>query len=341
VFRGKAIVASLLVALAGCSAHRPVADNRTPTAWSEDAFSRKDIPSFVIDTDRAGGPVDTVVGHAASYRVRPGDTLLDVARWYDLGYNEIVAANPGVDPWVPTPGTEIVVPTSFVLPCCSYDGIVVNLPEMRLYKYRRLPGAPQRLEVATFPVGMGRDDRRTPRGTYRVRGKTENPQWNIPASIRREHIAERGDRRTFIAGGAADNPLGSHRIELADTLYAIHGTNIPWGIGMLVSHGCLRLYPEDIARLYPDVPIGTKVHFVYQPVKAGTRDGETFVEAHADVYGYTRSLSADARTALRRRGLAAPADPSVLNTALREQRGVPTTLRAEPERSAALDRAPR
>lgn len=341
VLRGKAIVAALLVALAGCSAHRPVTDSGAPAAWTEAAFARKDTPSFVLDTDAAGSPVDTVVGHPASYRVRPGDTLLDVARWYDLGYNEIVAANPGVDPWVPPPGTELVLPTSFVLPCCSYDGIVVNLPEMRLYQYRRAPGTPARLEVTTFPVGMGRDDRRTPRGTYRVRGKTENPQWNIPASIRREHIAERGDRRTFIAGGAPDNPLGSHRIELADTLYAIHGTNIPWGIGMLVSHGCLRLYPEDIARLYPEVPVGTKVHFVYQPVKIGTRAGETFVEAHADVYGYTRSLSADARTALRRRGLDAPVDPSVLNAALREQRGVPVALLPQPERTAALHRPPR
>ena len=326
----------VLAVAAGCSARRPAADDRAPPRWSEDAFARKEIPSFVLDTDASGVPTETVVGRTTTYRIRDGDTLLDVARWYDLGYNEIVAANPGVDPWVPTPGTEIVVPTSFVLPCCDYDGIVVNLPEMRLYQYRRVKQAPGRVEVLTYPVGMGRDDRRTPRGTYRVRGKTENPQWNIPPSIRREHIAERGDERTFIAGGAADNPLGSHRIELADTLYAIHGTNIPWGIGMLVSHGCLRLYPEDIARLYPDVRVGTKVHVVYQPVKAGTRDGDAFVEAHADVYRYTSSLAVDARRALRRRGLSRGIDPSRLDAAVKEQRGVPVPLAAETERTAAL-----
>ena len=116
----------------------------------------------------------------------------------------------------------------------------------------------------------------------------------------------------------------------------IHGTNIPWGIGMLVSHGCLRLYPEDIARLYPDVPVGTKVHFVYQPVKAGTRDGDAFVEAHPDIYRYTRSLAADARTALRKRGLSGGVDASRLEAALQEQSGVPVPLAAVTERHAAL-----
>lgn len=339
VLRGRVTLAALLLVVAGCSAHRPVPGAGAPPAWSEEAFARKEIPAFVVEADASGQPVDTVIGRVESHRIRSGDTLLDVARWYDLGYNEIVAANPGVDPWVPSPGADVVLPTTFVLPCCSYDGIVVNLPEMRLYRYRRLPGAPGRLEVTTYPVGMGRDDRRTPRGTYRVRGKTENPQWNIPPSIRREHIAERGDRRTSIPGGAPDNPLGSHRIELANTLYAIHGTNIPWGIGMLVSHGCLRLYPEDIARLYPDVPVGTKVHFVYQPVKAGTRSGETYVEVHPDVYGYTRSMSGDARTALRRRGLARPVDATELEAVLQEQRGVPVVLStARPERTAELHR---
>ncbi len=174
-----------------------------------------------------------------------------------------------------------------------------------------------------------------------MRGKTENPQWNIPPSIRREHIAERGDKRTSIPGGAADNPLGSHRIELADTLYAIHGTNIPWGIGMLVSHGCLRLYPEDIARLFPDVAVGTKVHFVYQPVKAGTRDGDTFVEAHPDVYRYTRSLASDARSALRKRGLADGVDAARLESAVQEQRGVPVPLDDDSQRTAVLERPSR
>ena len=312
----------------GCSALRtPGAPARSAPDWSEETFARKEMPSFGVDVDARGAPGETVLGETTTYRVRKGDTLLDVARWYDLGYNEIVAANPGVDPWVPAPGTDVVVPTQFVLPCCAYDGIVVNLPEMRLYHYRRSAGAPGRVTVNTHPVGLGRDDRRTPRGTFRVRGKTVNPQWNIPPRIRREHIAERGDRRTFIPGGAADNPLGKHRIELANSLYAIHGTNIPWGIGMLVSHGCLRLYPEDIERMFPEVTVGTKVRFVYQPVKAGQRDGAAYLEAHPDVYRHGRSLAADARTALKERGLAGAVDPATLDDALRVPSGVPIEIR--------------
>jgi L,D-transpeptidase ErfK/SrfK len=319
-------VATLLAAacLIACAAHRstPPAEP-PPSAWSEESFARKDIPTFAVALDARSAPTQTVVGEVTTYRVRAGDTLLDIARWYDLGYNEIVDANPGVDPWVPKPGTEILVPTEWVLPCCSYQGVVVNLPEMRLFQYRRRAGT---LEVATYPVGMGRDDRRTPRGTYRVSGKTLDPQWNIPASIRREHIAERGDRRTFIPGGAPDNPLGKHRIELGHSRYAIHGTNIPWGIGMLVSHGCLRLYPEDVERLFPDVAIGTKVEFVYQPVKVGSRDGATYAEVHPDIYRYTRSLAADAHTALSRRGLERAVDADALRATLAAPRGIPVKI---------------
>lgn len=340
--------------LSACAARRPDgAPEAAPPAWSEETFAGKEIPSFTVAVDAKGVPTQTVVGEASTYRVQKGDTLLDVARWYDLGYNEIVAANPGVDPWVPKPGTEIVLPTEYVLPCCSYDGIVVNLPEMRLYHYRKSKEAPGQLAVHTFPVGLGRDDRRTPRGTYRVRGKTVNPQWNIPPRIRKEHIAERGDKRTFIPGGAPDNPLGKHRIELADSLYAIHGTNIPWGIGMMVSHGCLRLYPEDIERLFPDVKTGTKVEFVYQTVKVGTRDGATYAEAHEDVYRFKRSHTDDARTALQKRGLAKGVDAEVLQTTLEEQQGVPVKVAPDgsarsaasspssPSGGASMDRAER
>lgn len=332
--RSRVIATALVLSVAGsagCAAlRRPASDaaSAVPAAWTEETFAEKEIPSYVVPLDARGAPQDTVVGEVTTYTVRKGDTLLDVARWYDLGYNEIVEANPGVEPWVPEPGREIVIPKQYVLPCCDSDGIVVNLPEMRLYQYRRTKDAPGTVAVRTYPVGLGRDDRRTPRGTYRVRGKTVNPQWNIPPRIRREHIAERGDKRTFIPGGAPDNPLGKHRIELADSLYAIHGTNIPWGIGMLVSHGCLRLYPEDIERLFPEVKVGTKVRFVYQTVKAGRRGDATYVEAHPDVYGYGRSLASDARAALRQRGLAKAFEGESLEAALRTPSGVPVELRA-------------
>src|SRR5437763_1332017 len=241
------LAATLLVA--GCAALRarlgaPGAE-RAPAAWDEAAFARKPIPTY-----RLRAPAETVIGALRHYRIRAGDTLLDVARWFDLGYNEIVDANPGVDPWVPAVGTDVVVPTEWVLPCCTYQGIVVNIPELRLYYFRPAPDDPRTTLVTTYPVGLGRDDRRTPRGKFRVQSKQVNPTWYIPESIRREHIAERGDARRAIPGGAPDNPLGGYRLQLTHRLYGIHGTDVPWGIGMQATPGCVRLYPEAIERLF-------------------------------------------------------------------------------------------
>src|SRR5262249_17873406 len=185
-------------------------------------------------------------------------------------------ANPGVDPFLPPPGADVVVPTAWVLPCCTYEGIVVNIPELRLYYFRHAPDDPHTLLVDTYPVGLGRDDRRTPRGTFRVAEKTVNPRWVVPESIRQEHLRERGDGRRSIPGGDPDNPLGKYRLQLSRRIYGIHGTDIPWGIGMQVTHGCVRLYPEDIEHLFPLVPIGTPVEFTYQPVKAGARRGVVY-----------------------------------------------------------------
>src|SRR5207247_333374 len=204
----------------------------------------------------------------------------------------LLDANPGVDPWVPAVGTDVVVPTEWVLPCCTYQGIVVNIPELRLYYFRPAPDDPRTTLLTTYPVGLGREDWRTPRGKFRVQAKHVKPTWYIPESIRREHIAERGDARRFIPGGAPDNPLGGYRLQLSRSTYGIHGTDIPWGIGREATHGCVRLYPEDIERLFPLVPVGTPVEFTYQPVKVGDRGGAVYVEAHRDVYRYTRSLAA-------------------------------------------------
>jgi L,D-transpeptidase ErfK/SrfK len=274
-------------------------------AFDEETFVRKSIPAYSIPTPTKGAPpAETVIGQVRPYRIRKGDTLIDLARYYDLGYNEIVEANPGIDPWVPPAGATILLPTEWVLPCCSYEGVVVNIPEMRLFFYRRSAQDPNTTIVYTYPVGLGRDDWRTPSGKFKIRGKTVNPQWNIPESIRKEHIAERNDPRTFIPGGAPDNPLGKHRIELTLPMYAIHGTDIPWGVGMQVSHGCVRLYPEDIERLFPLVPVGAPGEFTYQPVKVGTRGGMVYVEAHRDIYGQAPAMFREATAALERTGLA-------------------------------------
>jgi L,D-transpeptidase ErfK/SrfK len=297
-----------------------VAVGQARAEYAEETFFAKTIPSYTIPTP-APGSVAPVIGKVQVYRVRKGDTLMDLARLYSLGYNEIVEANPDLDPWVPPIGATILLPTEWVLPCCDYTGIVVNIPEMRLFFYR--PGPDGTTIVHTFPVGLGRDEWRTPSGRFKVSGKTVNPQWNIPESIRKEHIEERGDARTFIPGGDPDNPLGKHRIELTLPMYRIHGTNIPWGVGMQVSHGCIRLYPEDIERLFPMVPIGVPGEFTYQTVKIGERDGELFAEAHQDIYGYTPALFRESWSIIERRGLTASVDQKKLETGLQDAGGMP------------------
>jgi L,D-transpeptidase ErfK/SrfK len=288
-------------------------------AWEEADFFRKATTAYTLASE------DSVIGRLLPYRVKKGDTLLDIARFFSLGYNEIVEANPGLDPWLPPPGGVVLIPTEFVVPCCERRGIVVNIPEMRLYHFRPASEGAGSV-VTTYPVGLGRDDWRTPEGTFKVSGKTVNPTWVIPESIRQEHIAERGDSRTFIPGGDPDNPLGKHRLELTLPMYRIHGTNIPWGVGMQVSHGCVRLYPEDIERLFSQVAVGTPGAFIYQPVKVGLRGGDVYVQVRQDIYGRTPALWREATAMLRRLGAADRVDSERLMTALQRPAGIPVKI---------------
>jgi L,D-transpeptidase ErfK/SrfK len=289
---------ALGAAVAGCSTVRPP---EPPPVYDEALFGAKPHRVYLVPFDRRRGrPTATVIGQLRRHRIRDGETFLEVARYAGLGFNELVDANPGIDPWVPSVGTEILVPTQWVLPCCTYSGIVVNVPEMRLYRYEQ-SGA--QLRVWTYPVGIGRPDRRTPVGRFNVRAKSENPTWVIPDSIRLEHIRDRGDARRAIAGGDPDNPLGRFRLTLSRPRYAIHGTNIPWGPGMPVSHGCIRLYPEDIERLYPNVEVGERVTIVYQPAKVGAAGSRIYAEVHGDPYERVRSMPQEAARSLRRAGV--------------------------------------
>jgi L,D-transpeptidase ErfK/SrfK len=320
--RRRAGILIVLAVLAGASDAR--------AGFDEETFVTKPIPSFTIPTPTATSG-DTVIGRVQPYRVRKGDTLMDLARYYDLGYNEILEANPGVDPWVPPAGAIILLPTEWVLPCCTFEGIAVNVPEMRLFYMKRLPGNPATTIVYTYPVGLGRDDWQTPSGKFKVTGKTVNPQWNIPESIRKEHVKERGDPRTFIPGGAPDNPLGKFRLELSLPMYRIHGTDIPWGVGMQVSHGCVRLYPEDIERLFPLVPVGTPGEFTYQPVKVGRRGGAVYVEAHRDIYGSRPALFRDTQAEIGKLGVAGAVDETLLLQALDDSGGMPYRVSPDPQ----------
>lgn len=286
--------------------------------WTEESFTNRVPTRYPVGSSVSGTPT-TVVGSLETYVVEEGDTLLDVGRHFDLGYNEMTSANPGVDPWMPSPQEVLVIPTEFILPEARPAGIVVNIPEMRLYYFHN--GV-----LVTYPVGLGRDDWRTPQGSFRVRGKTENPTWVIPESIRAEHIRERDDPRTFIAGGDPENPLGLFRLELTLPLYALHGSNMPWGVGMQVSHGCIRLYNEDIAILFHEVQVGTPGEFLYQPVKVGMRDGQVLVEVHQDIYGLRGNLEDEANQIIARKGWADRIDQTRLRRAVKDQSGLPTVV---------------
>ncbi len=297
-------------------------------SYDEATFAAKKIAAYSVPAAKTGtgGDTATVVGRMRTYRVRNGDTLLDIARYHDLGYNEIVAANPETDPWLPPVGADVVLPTSWVLPCCTTTGVVLNIPEMRIYYFHRDPADAPTTLVITHPVGIGRIDWRTPRGTFKVRGKTKNPPWTIPESIRQERIADHGDDRRIIAGGDPENPLGKFRIELTRPLYVIHGTNKPWGIGRQVSHGCAQLYPEDVERLFPLVKIGSPVEFTYQPIKFGTQGGHVFVEVHPDIYGIEPVTYERAVDLLEQRKLRRDVDETLLRAALSTSRGMPVRI---------------
>ncbi len=223
-----------------------------------------------------------VVGEVQFTRARQEDTLSDIARRYGLGFNEIVNANPEVDRWLPGEGTLVVLPTRYVLPKAPRRGIVVNLSEMRLYFYPE--AAPNQSPVViTHPISVGRMDWNTPLGVTQVARKKQDPTWYPPQSIKDRYRREEGKILPDVFPPGPDNPLGRHALYLGLPSYLIHGVNQAKeiGIGMRVTHGCIRMYPEDIARLYDLVPVGTPVNLVDQPVKAGWLAGSLFVEIHA------------------------------------------------------------
>ena len=222
-------------------------------------------------------------GHAASllesdgldratttYRATYEDTLLDVARRFKLGYVEVVAANPGTDPWVPGEGTDVVLPTVHLMPDAEPEGIIINLADMRLYYFQE-PGGP----MQSFPIGIGRDGLTTPKGSTQVARKQKDPTWRPTARMR----AEKPELPEAVPPGP-ENPLGNRAMYLGWPQYLIHGTNKPLGIGRRVSSGCIRMYPEDVEYLYDQVKIGTKVTVVDQPIKLSWIDGALYIEAH-------------------------------------------------------------
>lgn len=297
--------------------------------YTEEDFHRRTSSEVIYEFRREGDfrRDSSLVGHRRHYVAQSGDTFLDIARFYGLGYNEIEQANEGIDAWLPERAPSILLPTEWVLPQVETSGLVVNIPEMRLYYF--LGNSRSAGRVMTYPVGLGRDEWRTPKGKFKVVGKTVNPQWVIPESIRAERIREKGLYDRAIPGGDPRNPLGKYRFELTMPGYRIHGTNKSYGVGMQVSHGCVRLYPEDIERLFGKVPVGTPGEFIYQPVKLGAREGRIYIEVHPDIYTLVPGLHSEARRLVRERGWQDYIDEELLRDAVEARTGVPVDITAE------------
>lgn len=213
------------------------------------------------------------IGETIDYRAEDEDTFVHLARDYNLGFVEMRAANPTVDPWIPGAGTKITLPTRHLLPDAPRDGVVINLPEMRLYAFVNGDNAP-----ATFPIGIGREGLNTPEGTTKIVRKKKGPTWTPTPRMRKEDP----ELKPYYPPGP-DNPLGTHALYLGWPTYAIHGTNKPFGIGRRISSGCIRMYPETIVQLFDMIPVGTKVTVVDQPIKLAWIDNRLYLEAHPEL----------------------------------------------------------
>ncbi|MFK8052095.1 MAG: L,D-transpeptidase family protein [Woeseiaceae bacterium] len=303
---GKHTVFALMVAisLSGCSLLQDgFSQRQSPTTDAVvDPLSQPEAAAVVTHRYTLTSTGQSVVGDVQLIVARDADTFSDIARTYGLGYDELVNANPGVDPWLPGEGTVLTLPTRFVLPDTPREGIVLNIAAKRLYWYPE-PETGQAQQVVTYPIGIGRVGWATPVGEAKVIAKAKDPAWYVPASVRKEH-REAGDPLPAVVGPGPDNPLGRYVLKLDMPGYLLHGTNQPYGVGMRVSHGCVRLYPEDIEALFQVAGLGTQVRILNDPVVAGWRDKQWYVSVYPRLEDDSRSseeVLADALAMIRDR----------------------------------------
>jgi L,D-transpeptidase ErfK/SrfK len=260
-----------------------------------------------------------IYGQAEKDMVQPEETLLDVAYRHRLGFESVARLNPKVKVWIPNPGTVIDLPTEYVLPNAPRKGIVINVPEMRLYDFTR-GGEPE-----PYAIAIGDEMDPSLIGEFRVGAKRRNPAWTVPAAIRKEK-----PELPAVVPAGEDNPLGDHWMTIGSTTYGIHGTNNPWSIGRMATHGCIRLYDDQLAGLYERVPSGTPIRLIYQTVKLGTRDDGIYVEAHPDIYAHEPYRAEEALASLRAMGLESSVDARRLREAIAASRGVPVRVGTMP-----------
>lgn len=291
--------------------------------------------------DDGGG----LFGEVKRIQTRYEDTLIQLARQHSLGYEELLRVNKGVDPWLPGAGTEILIPGQRLLPPGVREGIVVNLPEHRLYYFPK-PEKGKAPVVLTFPVSVGKMDWSTPLGVTKVVRKQKDPPWYPPESVRKEHIKRGDPPLPAVVAAGPDNPLGtrSMRLDIPGGAYLIHGTNNPDAVGMAITHGCLRMYPEDIERLFDLTPVGTRVALINEPVKISRFGGEVWLEVHPPIDEKGQVLGVDLEVfESRLNELLGDAeviiDWEMALRALREARGMPALigLELEPEGAAEAE----
>jgi L,D-transpeptidase ErfK/SrfK len=326
-------LATALVLLAGCVS-LPADEGTAPASTVAAAPDPKAPRLSPLDTRTVSlAPGQELVGETQVLFARYENTFTAIGRRFDVGYEEMRAANPGVDQWLPGEATPIYLPTQSVLPDTPREGIVINVPAMRLFYFTAENGASATAKlpaakVTSHPVGIGAQGWATPIADAKVVQKVRDPVWYVPASVRKEHAAW-GERLPSVVPPGSDNPLGEYALTLSLPSYLIHGTNKPAGVGMRSSHGCIRLYPEDIEELFGRVARGTHVRIVNLPVLVGWRDGALYLEVHRPLTEDTRDLDAEAErllaSALGRAGRTGTVeiDHDAVRKIAVEQRGVP------------------
>jgi L,D-transpeptidase ErfK/SrfK len=324
---------AVVVLLSGCTLLSPRDDAASAAV---DALPRPDPTAprlAALETRHFAVAVgQDLIGQVQVIFARYENTFSSVGRRYNLGYEEMRRANPGVDQWLPGEGTPIYLPTETILPDAPRVGVVVNVPAMRLYYFtteKSPSGVSAVTNVTSHPIGIGVQGWGTPFGEAKVTDKVRDPVWYVPASVRKEH-AERGDPLPSVVPPGPDNPLGKFAMTLSLPGYLIHGTNKPAGVGMRSSHGCLRLYPEDIEALFARIGRGTAVRIVNQPVLAGWRLGQLYLEVHPPLAEEAHDLVAEADAALTRAlvragaaGATVEIDRAAVLRIVTEQRGMP------------------
>ncbi len=276
-------------------------------AWAESgAFRYQQVKM----ADNAA-PVMNLAGFKTTHVISKQETLLDIARDYGLGFNEIELLYPDMDPWLPPEGETIEIPMMWALPPTRHEAVVINIPEMRLYRF-----FPEHNLVKTYPIGIGRQGMDTPITDTKVATRIKDPDWTVPAESREN------TELAVVPPGPA-NPLGNRWIGLAVDQLGIHGTNFAWGIGRRVSQGCIRMYPEHVETFFNEVSVGTMVEIIYEPVKIGIRGNKIFVEVHPDIHGIFPDMYGHAESLLDESALLADVDLEKLGRAVSEQNGVP------------------